>query len=398
MPDPYDTANPPQSNPAPSPTTEGSTAEPNPFAGMDRPTSQPASDTNYYSARGGATAFNESQYDVGNLSYPADLFNNNREYGGNYVVFYINTLEDSKLTAGDRDIQGNPVQFVEGDIPPRDRGDLVALNLTATEMNTTIAAQSAIAAGAASGVSLSSLRGAATAAAINAGGAVATSTMAANTTRATKRLRTAIALHNPNQMQIRYAMQWQDESTAGFAVTQGLGGAIMNAISSGGDMSQLGEAAQGAAANLFLSKSPSGGVVSAATGLAANPKKEQLFKGVDYRTFTMEYQFFPRNQKEAENVMGIIKQFKYHMHPEFKDNRNFVYLYPSEFDIYYYKDGRENLNLHRHTSCVLTDMNINYTPNGVYSTFPNGMSTQINVAMNFKELALLTKDKIMDGM
>jgi hypothetical protein len=43
-------------------------------------------------------------------------------------------------------------------------------------------------------------------------------------------------------------------------------------------------------------------------------------------------------------------------------------------------------------------MSVNYTPNGVYTTYENGMPTQINVALTFKELAILTKDKIMDGM
>ena len=46
----------------------------------------------------------------------------------------------------------------------------------------------------------------------------------------------------------------------------------------------------------------------------------------------------------------------------------------------------------------VTDMNINYTPNGVFSTFPNGMPTQINLTLNFRELALLTKDKVKDGL
>ena len=86
------------------------------------------------------------------------------------------------------------------------------------------------------------------------------------------------------------------------------------------------------------------------------------------------------------------------MHPEFKDNNNFIYIYPSEFDISYYTGGQENLNLHRHPSCVLTEMNVNYTPNGSFTAFENGMPTQINVTLQFKELALLTKDKIKDGL
>mgnify|MGYP003337604140 CR=1 FL=1 len=51
-----------------------------------------------------------------------------------------------------------------------------------------------------------------------------------------------------------------------------------------------------------------------------------------------------------------------------------------------------------HMHVKVTDMNINYTPNGVFSTFPNGMPTQINLTLNFRELALLTKDKVKDGL
>jgi len=145
-------------------------------------------------------------------------------------------------------------------------------------------------------------------------------------------------------------------------------------------------------------KVPGGGdYVSALTGMASNPKKEQLFKGVDFRTFSFNYQFFPRDEEEARRVRDIIKTFKLHMHPEFKDAFNFIYLYPSEFDIYYYQGGKENLNLHRHTSCVLTDMSINYAPQGVFTAFDGGMPSQINVVLTFKELALLTKDFIEDG-
>ena len=97
-------------------------------------------------------------------------------------------------------------------------------------------------------------------------------------------------------------------------------------------------------------------------------------------------------------IMNIIEQFKYHMHPEFKDTNNFIYVYPSEFDVFYYQGGKENLNLHRHTSCVLTEMNINYTPNGSFTAFANGMPTQINVTLAFRELALLSKEKIKDGL
>ena len=138
--------------------------------------------------------------------------------------------------------------------------------------------------------------------------------------------------------------------------------------------------------------------MSKITGLAANPMKEQIFRGIDFRTFSMEYMFAPRNEKEAQNVLNIIQAFKYHMMPELKEGSNFLFIYPSEFDVVYYHGGQENLNVHRHTSCVLVDMNVNYTPQGVFNTFKNGMPTQIGINLTFKELAITTKEMIAKGM
>ena len=111
----------------------------------------------------------------------------------------------------------------------------------------------------------------------------------------------------------------------------------------------------------------------------------------------MNYKFFARSADEANNINQIINAFKLHMHPEFKDAYNFLYIYPSEFDIFYYNNNVENLNLHRHTSVVLTDLDVAYTPQNVFTAFSDGMPTQINISMTFRELALLTKDNILDG-
>jgi hypothetical protein len=192
----------------------------------------------------------------------------------------------------------------------------------------------------------------------------------------------------------------EDSETAepkiGTTVQQGW--EVAKAIGGNGNNTDVSGTGAAILTNIALSKGPNQAGNSVASGLAANPKKEQVFKGVNFRTFSFDYKFFPRNWNEAQNIRNIIAQFKYHMHPEFKDNNNFVYIYPSEFDIFYYQDGEENLNLHRHTSCVLTDMSINYTPNGMFSTFPDGSPTQIDVTLTFRELALLTKDKVMDGL
>jgi hypothetical protein len=329
------------------------------------------------------------KYSVSSHSYPSDLMSSSGDYGGNYVIFYINVAVDSKLA------QSLSEQDFVNNITPRDRGDLIAQNLTKDKLFAGAAALNV--GGAVLGKALGAGGAGATAAGLATVGAGATALMAASATRAQRRLKTAIAMHVPNQLSIRYGMQWNEEDTGALQMATTASTELMAAVKNK-DAKNLTEPAKAIITNLALSKGPNAAGMSAATGMAANPKKEQIFKGVDFRSFTFDYQFFPRSPEEAQNVLKIIYEFKYHMHPEFKDNNNFIYIYPSEFDIFYYQNGEENMNLHRHTSCVLTELNVNYTPNGAFTTFANGMPTQINVTMNFKELALLTKDKVKDGL
>ena len=349
-------------------------------------------------SRKGAGSFNTGQYQVNSHTYPTDLLSTVGSYGGNYVIFYINVAVDSKL-------QGNAYSedsFIPvADVPKRDRGPTVALNLNSTQLAATVTGTAALQGALGGGLLKGNIKGAAEGAAVGGlvGGVVGTivANEAATASRAQRRLKTAIAMHVPNQLSIRYGVTYGEEDTVGFSMVAQGGAEIANALKSG-DMKGLGDKASAIATNLALSQGPAKEGMSAATGLAANPKKEQLFKGVDFRTFSFDYQFFPRSQDEAANVLKIIREFKFHMHPEFKDAGNFLYIYPSEFDISYYQNGTENLNLHKHTSCVLQELNVNYTPNGSFTTFPNGMPTQINVTLGFRELALLTKDKVDDGL
>jgi hypothetical protein len=86
------------------------------------------------------------------------------------------------------------------------------------------------------------------------------------------------------------------------------------------------------------------------------------------------------------------------MHPEFKDKNTFVYVYPSEFDIEYFFAGKENSSLNKISSCVLKEMTVNYSPNGTFTTFPDGTPTQINMTLQFVELETLTKERIEAGL
>ena len=330
-----------------------------------------------------AGSFNKEKYVVKQHMYPDDLMSPN--YDGNYAIFYINVSDDSKLNIKENTVSLDPRT------EPRLRGKLVAKNMdTVTVLEANLGAEVINTMAGGGGSQASNVIGT-----IGLGFAGA---LAPEAGRSQRRLKTAIALHIPNQLSVRYGMQWEDVDTYGI---QAVADGIQSALGKQGANNKLAAVGAGAAeaiAGIALQKAPGAAGVSAALGVAGNPKKEQVFKGVDFRKFTFDYQFFPRDATEAANVIRIIHEFKLHMHPEFKSELNYVWIYPSEFDITYYTKGVENPNIHRHTSCVLENMTVNYTPNGNFSVFDNGMPTQINVSLEFKELQILSKETIEGGL
>ena len=342
-----------------------------------------------------------NKYKAAAMMYPSDLFDPTKG-NVNHVRFYINIQSDSKAVADNMGLNG-----VAEICPNNAAMNSILGNPFSAGINT---AAEAVKGAVGGGLLGGDAGGAAKGAALVGGGAyIVTSDKfqeysGIKFNQPSKRLAGFIALYMPQQLSTRYSMQWQDEEIgiAGALATNPEVAKSLEAVKESMSKGNVGDAMSsggGMAAKVIgaevLKKSPA---LSAASRSAANPRKEQIFKGVDYRRFQFEYQFAPRDSGEAQDILNIINMFKYHMHPEFKDSSNFIYIYPSEFDIEYYFGESANQKIHKISSCVLTEMNINYSPNGVFSTFPDGMPTQINIQMSFTELELLTKERIKAGL
>ena len=142
-------------------------------------------------------------------------------------------------------------------------------------------------------------------------------------------------------------------------------------------------------------------LLNRALGQADNPFMEVLFTTMGVREFTSNFNFAPRNSDETTEVQQIIQLFRFHMAPEMQRANSRYLTLPSEFDIHYMfkgKDGegKENDYFNRITTCVLTGVDVNYTPNGVRS-FEDGSPTQIQMGLSFRETEILTKEKINAG-
>jgi len=59
--------------------------------------------------------------------------------------------------------------------------------------------------------------------------------------------------------------------------------------------------------------------IEAGAGAKRNPFQALLFDGVDLRTFTFNWTFVPKSRSESNSVAEIIRLFKYHSLPYYKD-------------------------------------------------------------------------------
>ena len=92
---------------------------------------------------------------------------------------------------------------------------------------------------------------------------------------------------------------------------------------------------------------------------------ELAFQSVHLEIFSLNLTLRLKKQKKVESVNKIMQLFKFHM--LLKDVSNEKYMItPSEFQITYYYRDKVNDYMPKISRCVLTDMNIDYAPEGVY--------------------------------
>lgn len=371
------------------------------------------------------------KYNVKKFMYPEDL-DHSLEYGQHMVIFYINVNTKGKTEASSDQSQ----KFYE--IPSEDlnkfSGHRIASGLNQANSGTQGALAAAGAAATVAGIAtivngaktvynnkILAGTGAVAAGAVVAGAGAAASVgvLAASLgAPVIKRLDTAIALHMPNSVKTNYGVEWTSAGTNN-STFKNIDLAMSSMLKTGQNWSNgkdLGEKAVGVGSALVSSGGTAAGVIGLRTIKEAfgdgaskytekairvtegNAKEEQTFEGVNFRTFNFNYSFQPKSEEESDNILNIIRMFRFHMLPEYLDELSFMYIYPSEFNIKYYSRGMENQFIERISTCVLTTMEVDYTPNGEFSAFQSsdasmaGRPTHINLSLQFQELSKPSKE------
>jgi hypothetical protein len=230
-------------------------------------------------------------------------------------------------------------------------------------------------------------------------------------------------LYMPNSVQFSEGASWGAEALGGLGnfIKQGIRGegGIDDMLKNfgGGIASKLGKGlAVGGAAAL-------GGVLGAigvgslldgvGSGLRAagrfteNPYEEQLFNGIEFRTFTFEFAFAPSSEAEGNEVEKIIKMFRFHSRPNFVGGvlGEGLYTFPNEFNIEFLMNaiGDANGSFIKNKSipsiynCVCTNVSTNYSPEGFWVALSDGRPVSYNLNLAFTETKKITQDDVKAG-
>ena len=149
----------------------------------------------------------------------------------------------------------------------------------------------------------------------------------------------------------------------------------------------------GDVAAYFAGQAVGKNVFTRTTGKIMNPNLELLFSGPALRTFNYNYQFTPREDREAKEIRSIIKFFKKNMAP-IRKGKLFLES-PNVFKLkYIFKNGGQHPFLNKIKLCALQSFNVQYTPDGSYMTYDDGSMTSYTASMTFQELNPVYSDEI----
>jgi hypothetical protein len=82
-------------------------------------------------------------------------------------------------------------------------------------------------------------------------------------------------------------------------------------------------------------------------------------------------------------------------------------MFPAEFEIEFYiitddpSTGEQRVQINGYlpkiARCALTNIQVSYSPNGIWSTFPDGSPVGTQLSLTFTEVQALNQDNIING-
>jgi hypothetical protein len=310
----------------------------------------------------------QSQYNIATLHYPRDLGSKNR---GHSVLFTVKKIKEVTLNEAVNRFTGNynaltlPAEDPISGNPTNAYQDSIFSSFNLGDAINNLFSGS---------ISISSddiIKGAGSI------GRVFGDTVN-NALRQNTEIVSHVELYMPENLNFSYDAQYNSLSLIEAAASLPLVGRVASGINS---------IMQNSAAKLILNKA----------GYVFNPQQQLLFEGIDFRTYQMSFTFSPVSREEANMVRKIIKTFRQYAAPTIvREAAGMFFVPPAIFDIQFRLNGQENRNVNKVEESVITNIEVNYTPNG-WASHEDGAPVQTTITLSFKEIALIDRAKVEEG-
>ena len=138
-------------------------------------------------------------------------------------------------------------------------------------------------------------------------------------------------------------------------------------------------------------------VLASQGGHILNPNTEVLYQGPQLRTFAFNFKMSARNSTESLDIRKICNTFKKASLPIAEGSGQANLIGVPRIVIFQFKSkGVDNKWLPKFKPCAIGSVNVNYTPNGVWSTFDDGSPVAVNLQIQLQELKIIFSSEIGD--
>lgn len=134
-------------------------------------------------------------------------------------------------------------------------------------------------------------------------------------------------------------------------------------------------------------------IMGAVNAKTPNPYRAVMFRGVDFRSFSFTFTLVPFSEEDCELINKIIEKFRSHSYPEYSGAKMF-FDYPDECQITYLWETTANKWLNNFKRAVCTGIEVDFAPNGQWSSLRNGFPNMIRLTTKWSEVEIITKADI----
>ena len=137
------------------------------------------------------------------------------------------------------------------------------------------------------------------------------------------------------------------------------------------------------------------------SGTIVNPNVEMMYESPELRGFQLRFKMQARNKDESIAIKKICYQFKKALHAGFGGSviggathaGGFITV-PKIVQVSFMTGSQLNVYVPQYKPCAITQVDVNYTPDGAWSPIDNGAPIATEIAVTFKETKLIYAQEI----